>query len=160
MPRQRGEWELADAFVRARYRIAATGDGAALTFDHAATAPESPCELCELRELLPRGMWAIVTAANPWSAALSATENATRMTALAMELELRGVVASPMRNASARGDWEEPSFLVEGLPREDVLGLCWQFGQAAAVFGVGTRCGLLWTRSERWVVMAAMVAAG
>jgi hypothetical protein len=158
MRRERGEWELADAFAAARYQLPPTERGITLTFE-VPIAPGSTGSR-SLDAILPRGVWAILSAANPWSIETSAEENAARMDALAAELAFEGVSGQWMVNAAADGGWEEPSFLVEGLPRERVLGLCWKFGQAAAVLGVGTRCGLLWTRSERWVVMPAKCVAG
>jgi hypothetical protein len=152
MRRARGEWELADAYAAARYWLPAAGGAAALTFDTHAGEEEVSAKLAEM---LPRGTWAIIGAANPWSVELSAAENARRTEGLAREISRAGLAAQPMHNAAADGDWREPSLLVEGATREQALRWCSAFAQAAAVFGIGTRCGLLWTRSERWVVLRA-----
>ncbi len=152
MRRARGEWELADAYAAARYWLPAAGGAAALTFDSHAGEEDASAKLAEM---LPRGTWAIIGAANPWSVQLSAGENEICANALERELVKHGVEFEPMHNDAAKGGWQEASCLIRDVSRKRVLELCWQFGQAAAVFGIGTRCGLLWTRSERWVVMRA-----
>jgi len=150
MGRSKGEWELADAFATARYWLPAANSGVALTF---ASSVSDDGQSARLEELLPRGPWAIVSAANPWSVELSAEENEIRAATLQRELAKRGVELEPMHNDAAEGGCEEASCLVDNVSREFVLELCWKFGQAAAVWGIGTRCGLLWTRSERWTVL-------
>lgn len=143
----RAEWELADPFITARYWLPADGAEPALTFDRAAGAS------CDAGEILPRGRWAILSAENPWSIARDAGLNAAATRELESELRRRGLAARPMRSSDPAGGWAERSFLVKEIAREEVLDACRRFGQAAAVFGVHDRCGLLWVRTERWVVM-------
>ncbi len=64
MTRARGEWEVADAYVRAHYHLP-EGRGA-LTF---AGEPRET-DVLRAADVVPRGRWAIVSAANPWSVAL------------------------------------------------------------------------------------------
>jgi len=150
MRHPRREWELADAFASARYWLPAPEKGIALTFESSARGEGRSARLSEL---LPRGTWAIVSASNPWSVSHSVEENEILASAMRRDLSARVAAFRSMRNTAADGRWEEGSFLLEGMTREPVLELCWRFGQVAAVWGIGTRCGLLWTRSERWVML-------
>lgn len=156
MPRMKAEWELADAFVSARYWLPAQRGGGVLRFDARETNTGAAARA---KAALPRGTWAIVSAANPWSMEQSVDENAARTRALADELRCCGIAALAMRNSAADGGWDEESFLVDGVSREKVLELCWRFGQAGADFGIGAKAGLLWTRSGRWVALPAIVSA-
>lgn len=157
MPRMKAEWELADAFVSARYWLPARRGGGVLRFDARETNTDAAART---KTALPRGTWAIVGAANPWSMEQSVDESAARTRELASELRSRGIAALAMRNSAADGGWGEESFLVDGVTRGTVLELAWRFGQAGAVFGIGAKAGLLWTRSGRWVALPAIVSAG
>lgn len=148
-PRPAAECQLADAYTRALYRVPGPDGTLALTFDPLAPGrPATP-------EVLPRGSWAILAAANPWSIPLVESVNAARTSALRAELAARGLEAQPAVNAAPDGSWTENAFLIRGIGRDDVLALLRRHEQAAAVVGVGDKCGLLWTRSERWVVLQA-----
>lgn len=152
MLRARSEWELADSFVSARYWLPEPYTGLSLTFDHRAP------NLGGAARVLPLGAWAIVSAENPWSIPREVENNAAAMLELQTALRACGLVPRPMRNSAPGGAWAERSVLVQGLRRSETIALCGRFGQAAAVFGVGEMCGLLWTRTERWVVLPARVA--
>lgn len=148
-PRPAAECRLADAYTRAHYRLPAPAGDLTLTFDPLARGrPVGPDDL-------PPGPWAILAAANPWSKSLPEPVNAARTAALRAELAARRLEAQSAVNAAPDGEWREDSFLVCGIGRDDVLALLRRHQQAAAVFGLGPRCGLLWTRSERWVVLRA-----
>lgn len=142
------EWELAPAYVGAWYR--ATVAGRPLTFTFSRRAGDAL-----LSRELPSGPWAIVAAANPFSVALGAEENAARTRRLRDQLRAAGARWSPARNAAPDGAWAEEAFIIENLSRHEALSLCRRFGQAAAVFAIGEKVGLLWARSERWVVLPA-----
>jgi len=78
--------------------------------------------------------WAYVTACNPGSVPLSATENAARMASLAAVVRDRGLVH--VAGAGTGGDWPpEPSLLVLGLTEADAVALGRAFGQLAVVVG-------------------------
>lgn len=147
----KAECELADAFVAARYWLPTPQDGWILTF------ARQPPRTDLAAPTLPRGAWAIISAANPWSINLGETENAARNRQLAADLAASGALSRPMRNSAAEGTWGEASYLVEGLSREEVMKLGRRFDQSAAVFGIAARCGLLWMRTERWVVLPGVL---
>lgn len=142
------EWELAPAYIGASYRAAVAGRPLTFTFSRSAGDALAAADV-------PRGPWAIVAAANPYSVALGDEENAARTRRMRDQLRAAGARWSPACNAAPDGAWAEEAFLVENLSREDALLLCRGFGQAAAVFAVGGKVGLLWTRSDRWVVLPA-----
>jgi hypothetical protein len=143
------ECELADAYIEARYWLPEPRLGWALTFSArsplAGLAPPAQ----------PSGTWAIISAANPWSMMLDDPTNTARTLSLAAELTAGGLISTPMRNCASDGAWEEASYLIEGPSRESVHDLCRRFEQSAAVYGIGDRCGLLWSRTERWVRLPA-----
>lgn len=143
----RQESELADAYVRAWYRAVVAGAPVTFTFSRGGGALAA--------HLLPRGPWAIVGASNPWSQPLEAGANAARTRALRADLESACLRWSVGHSSAPDGSWAEESFLVEGVGRDGALAICRRHGQAAGVWGDGIKCGLLWTRSERWVALGA-----
>jgi hypothetical protein len=89
---------------------------------------------------------AFITASNPRSLLLSATENKTRNSQLSEKLAdyktYRGV------GRDARGEWTpEESFLVIGIEKQTALALAEAFEQNAILFGeIGKPVELLFTR--------------
>ena len=80
--------------------------------------------------------WAYVTACNPCSVPLSATENGERMTRLAAVVRDRGLVHFAGTGTGTGGGWPpEPSLLVLGLAEADAVALGRSFGQLAVVVG-------------------------
>ncbi len=152
MARLPQEWELAGAFASAHYWLPALARRVALTF-----APGEPVSRQDLEECLPRGPWAIVSAANPWSVDLPHGRNRELTGRLAATLAARHLPAEPMHNSAPDGRFAEASFLVHEATRDQALNLCREFGQAAAILGVGPACGLLWTRTGRWVRLPARI---
>lgn len=62
------------------------------------------------------GPWLVVTAANPWSLALTPTINAARDRVLAAELRARGLVPRRVRAAAPDASWQEDGWLIAHTP--------------------------------------------
>jgi hypothetical protein len=78
---------------------------------------------------------AFITACNPASQPLSATENHQRQALLLQCIEQLGLHWLPGRGEDPAGEWPgEDSFLVLGIEKETACGLGRQFGQNAIVF--------------------------
>ena len=83
----------------------------------------------------------IVTAWNPHGQQGSRGVNEKaqrRLTALIRERH----ATVPVMNGD--GEWQEPALLVPAATLGDALGWAREFGQAAVVFGVGSRAALVW----------------
>ncbi|MBX3404949.1 MAG: DUF3293 domain-containing protein [Phycisphaeraceae bacterium] len=146
----RQESELASAYCEAQYRATVAGAPVEFTFSRRGGGALAANQL-------PPGEWAIIAAANPWSRPLDDARNAARTLALRAELDAAHVRWTCARNSAPDGAWAEESLLVEGIGRDGALAIGRRYGQAAAVWGAGIKCGLLWTRSERWTVLGAQL---
>lgn len=136
---------LASAYARAVYRFELDGQRVSLEFAPVAAPPQAPPIT-----LPPR--WAIITAWNPGPKCLSDDENRRRNDELASSIDGIGLMRAPELSSDTEGRHAEPGWLIVGISREQTLMLARRFGQQAAVLGVGAHAGLLYPRTERWVV--------
>jgi hypothetical protein len=92
--------------------------------------------------------WAFITAYNPYSQQLAATENADRQQKMYSLLERRNLLFLNGFGEAANGEWPpEPSLLVLGLKRELAVELAKEFKQNAIVCGQkGKEAELVWCR--------------
>jgi hypothetical protein len=120
--------ELIRAYAETEYRV--SGDpGFVLRID-----VPSP-ELLALHARLGVTSSAFVTACNPRSRPLPATENAARQAGLLEAIGKLGLVALPGIGQHPRGDWPgEESWLVPGLSLASAQALGTRFGQNAIVW--------------------------
>ena len=80
--------------------------------------------------------FAFLSAANPGSVPLSATENRRRHQRLLERLKATGLPTLPGESYEATsGGWREASLLVAGLEREAAIALAREFGQVALLCG-------------------------
>lgn len=77
---------------------------------------------------------AFITACNPCSRPLAATENTARQADLAAELSQRGLYFLEGEGRHPTDDWVEPSYLVLGLSLDEAKALGNQFEQNAVVW--------------------------
>jgi len=114
--------------------------------------PSIPIRIGRLHQLLdqiiaPARSWAFITAYNPRSVVLSASENASRLDALARTVEHRCLTSWPGEGISDDTDWTpEKSLLVLDMALSDAMTLSEQFEQNAFVYGeTGQPAELIWT---------------
>ncbi len=90
--------------------------------------------------------WAFVTACNPRSQRLPATENAGRMDRLRAAITHRGHPCLPGSGEDPGGQWPaEPSLLVLGIAEADAIQLAAEFDQHAILVGsLGEPARLVW----------------
>jgi hypothetical protein len=86
----------------------------------------------------------LITAANPFSTALSAAENRVRNEQMQYILELHDLRFGPSLGTNRAGNWMEHGFIIWDVPETFVLNLGQQFDQNAIVYGVGHRVALAW----------------
>jgi len=81
--------------------------------------------------------WAIITAANPYSQALSLTENEARNVLLLQHLHQLGFYQCyPAEGRPDEGEWSpEPGFFIPNIKLPQALEIATQFEQNAIVFG-------------------------
>ncbi len=88
--------------------------------------------------------WAILTANNPGSRLLEASENAERQSQLECILLEQGFLTFSGENLADDGVWpNEESCLVVGINVKNSIALAQQFGQNGLVFGEGDGLGRL-----------------
>lgn len=94
--------------------------------------------------------WAILTAANPASQALSARENTERQANLEIALLEEGFEPFTGENIADDAAWPlEESCFVPGISLPEAIALAQQFGQNAILFGEGDGVPrLVWTGSS------------
>lgn len=135
------------AYARAIYRFEIAGRRLHLRFAASAGPEDAPPPV-----KLP-ARWSILTAWNPGPVVLDDAANAARHQELAARVSRLGLTAWPSRASDARGEHAEPGLLIESITREQTLELARAFGQSAAVHGVHARAGVLYTQSERWIML-------
>jgi Protein of unknown function (DUF3293) len=92
--------------------------------------------LAALLETAGQEHWAILTAENPGSKQLEASENSRRRQALEKHLNEQGYRHLPTKHLSANADWPvERGQFVFGLTDDIALELAKSWGQAAVVVG-------------------------
>lgn len=80
--------------------------------------------------------WAYITAWNPQSKPLSATENTQRNQALEKELQAKGLTYYTGKGVPDTGDWvPEESFLILGLSKKEAIKMGQVYEQKAIVWG-------------------------
>jgi len=79
--------------------------------------------------------WAIITAWNPYSRALTMSQNHKRQLQLEKSLGARGHTFYPAVGQSADGKWQETSVWVPGISRHQAKQFGVQFQQNAVVYG-------------------------
>jgi hypothetical protein len=133
------ESRLESAYRRAIYRVELS---APVEVRVGARSPELDAGLAAL------GVdgWAIVTADNPGSRRLPASENRRRRRALAGALDQAGWRHLPTRGIDPDGRWPpEPGWLVGDAPPAALIALAGRFGQAAILTGrAGAVAQLVW----------------
>jgi hypothetical protein len=88
-----------------------------------------------------------ITAANPRSRKMSATENEAANRTLAEALDREGYRALPHEGVAEAGDWHEHGFFVLALGPREALRWAERFGQCAIVHcAIGRAASLLFTR--------------
>lgn len=104
---------------------------------------ERNVELADWLEQSGLRQWAFITACNPNSVQLSASENAERNQQL--REQVLHLPHLPGEGIGSTGDWPaEPSYLVAGLPQKDAVALGKRFGQIAVVGGMADGPAELW----------------
>jgi len=90
--------------------------------------------------------WAYITACNPGSVRLAASENFARQHELCREIQARGFTMFSGEGRSDFPEWPpEPSILVLGIDREQAIEIGRQYGQNAIVYGEqGSSVELVW----------------
>jgi hypothetical protein len=122
--------ELAQAYAATVYRVFLPGGSCDLRPGESSAMLRGWLADAGVRE------FAILTACNPGSRRLSATDNAERQARLECALLEAGYEPYAGENVAAAGDWPaEESCFVAGLPLADALALAAQFGQNAIVHG-------------------------
>jgi len=95
--------------------------------------------------------WAILTACNPASQLLAASENAERQSQLECALLEQGFLTFAGENVTADEGWpNEESCFVAGIDLKNSLALARRFGQNALVFGAADGVAhLVWLNEEK-----------
>lgn len=89
--------------------------------------------------------WALLAAANPWSARCDDDANRAAHTALRALLTQRGLPLLDAENRTTEAGWTEPSLLCAGLTAEEALRIGAAFGQNAVLTGdAGGTAQLRW----------------
>jgi len=89
--------------------------------------------------------WAYVSACNPRSQPVAATDNAARHARLLTRVRALGLTACSGRGRADDGDWVEESLLILGLDEPAAVALGAAFGQNAVVVGrLGESARLVW----------------
>ncbi len=90
--------------------------------------------------------WAYMTACNPRSDLLTASDNAERMGRLRHHLQQRGYSFFPGEGVPDKPEWApEPSFLVLGITESEAVSLARIYEQNAILIGTQGQCAtLLW----------------
>lgn len=140
---------LMSAYARAVYRIEIAGRRLYLRFAASAAAAGVPPPV-----RLP-ARWSILTAWNPGPVVLDDAANAARHQQLADRVSRLGLPAWPSLASDIGGRHAEPGLLIESITREQTIELARTFAQVAAVHGVHACAGVLYTCSERWIVLPA-----
>ncbi|MEZ5569892.1 MAG: DUF3293 domain-containing protein [Halioglobus sp.] len=121
---------LLAAYVDTRYGVRLPqGECVVRLFD------DIPHEINVMLEAEGVGSWAIVTAMNPYSQRVPASENARRCELLAGLLTLQGVKTCPAVGKGSSGDWEERSLLVLAVSYDMARSLGTAFQQNAVLYG-------------------------
>jgi len=102
----------------------------------------------------PQTPWAVLTAFNPRSNPLSADDNQRRWSELHATLRAARYRTAPSESSDLHGNHREPGFLIFDIERSALLALAHRFDQRAAVFADRGKVGLLFTATERWVVLS------
>jgi len=94
--------------------------------------------------------WAFVTAYNPFSQALSETENETRQQSLKEILQKEGLLYCEAIGIPENTDWQpEKSVLIMGISLQRAVTLAQDFEQNAIVFGeFNQKAELVWCLKE------------
>ena len=91
--------------------------------------------------------WAIVTAWNPEAQQRDRAANEADQRRLEARVTREGYAF--LRGVNGEGMWAEPSLIVPGASWEQARDWATDFGQAAALWGEGTRAALVWPGTER-----------
>lgn len=98
----------------------------------------------ELEAIMPHlNSWAFITAFNPLPEILSHEENLQRNKNLMTFLIGGNFRLHPGVGISGDGRWQEESFLIENIDREEAKSIAKQFGQLAFVWGRRNECAEL-----------------
>lgn len=136
--------ELEQAYRATTYRIFLPGGAADLRIDTANGALAAWLQAQGVEE------WAVVTAANPASKAISSRENAERQAQLECILLEDGFEPYAGENIADSADWPvEESCFIPGISRGSAIALARQFGQNAILCGEADGMPrLVWTGNE------------
>jgi len=91
-------------------------DHATLEAAYAAAVLSEPDGAGWRRLTVTDGPWLVITAANPWSLALTPAMNTARDRVLHAELAARGLSPRRVRAAAADASWEEDGWLIPYTP--------------------------------------------
>lgn len=116
---------LLEAYLSARYHNTRSQRELRVGDRYTGVLPEPGCVHAQL------------SACNPASAKLTATENERRSQNLASQLALRGLEVDPAINTAPDGTWPEQAFWIEGADPMVIDQLAVSFGQNACLM-VGT----------------------
>ena len=121
---------LRDHYLRTSYRVTGVTPAIDIRIDQ-------PCpELDALLDRRATRCWAFVTAWNPGSKQLDASENQRRQAALEAEVRQGGYVFYRGAGVPDGKDWDpEESLLVVDINRDEAMKLGKKYEQAAVVFG-------------------------
>jgi Protein of unknown function (DUF3293) len=92
--------------------------------------------------------YAVITAHNPRSEALSREENDARHQALKEKLQARNYRFDSSTGQSPDGSWREEGFVIFDISLQGALELGRDFEQHAILYGQGNRVALAWCESE------------
>jgi hypothetical protein len=79
--------------------------------------------------------WAFITAWNPLPTILTYEENVERNNSLLLELNNDGYICHLGKGVSADGKWEEESFFIENINKQNALEFSIKYSQMAFVYG-------------------------
>ena len=90
-------------------------------------------ELDHILEEYNATTWAFVTAWNPGGKSLSLEENLKRQIKLLLDIKDHILMEGSAK--AQDGSWEEDSYLVIGISRDESRNICNQYGQLAFLYG-------------------------
>jgi hypothetical protein len=99
-------------------------------------------------EMFAGRRFSVLTAANPFSKELTATENTARNLGLQLEIVKLGYEHSWSYGEQADHSWREDGFVIFDAPLEVVLGLGRKHQQNAILHGTESRVALAWCDNE------------
>lgn len=93
--------------------------------------------------------FAIITAHNPRSQALTTKENQQRHQKLKNVLQKMQLDIAPSKGQAPNGGWQEEGFLILGISLTEALAIGRQFEQHAILYGQKNRVALAWCEEAR-----------